>query len=475
MSLGVKFNSYIIIKKLILTLVYFSLLVSCSTETDSKPNIIIILADDAGYSDFGFMGSDEIKTPNLDQLAFDGVTFNNAYVSASVCSPSRAGLLTGMYQQRFGHECNLDSDVNNSFDPNQITIAEALKTQGYNTGLIGKWHLGDKTQNHPLKNGFDYFWGFISGARNYFYDPNEEFRNSIRNVVENYTQTKFDGYLTDVLGDKAIGFINKNHQSNNPFFLFLSFNAPHTPMHAKDDVLEKFKDNPRQVYASMMWSMDEAIGNVVEALKENDQYDNTIIYFLSDNGAAMSNDASPFPFKGWKGNQYEGGIKTPMIMTWKNKIKSNTQFDGFISALDIFKTSLEASNVNKEYMINADGKNIMNYLNDNNIKNENLFWRKDKMATVRSGDYKLIRLNDTSTVLYNIKKNYFEDFDLKINESQVHDSLLKLLSSWENTLIDPNWIENKNWNIVTEMIYEDLMANRDIRALSPKDLNNSIK
>ena len=475
MSLGEKFNSYIIIKKIILALGCFSLLVSCSSKTDSKPNIIIILADDAGYSDFGFMGSDEIKTPNLDQLAFDGVTFNNAYVSASVCSPSRAGLLTGMYQQRFGHECNLDSDVNNSFDPNQITIAEALKTEGYNTGLIGKWHLGDKTQNHPLKNGFDYFWGFISGARNYFYDPNEEFRNSIRNVVENYTQTKFDGYLTDVLGDKAIGFINKNHQSNNPFFLFLSFNAPHTPMHAKDDVLEKFKDNPRQVYASMMWSMDEAIGNVVETLKENDQYDNTIIYFLSDNGAAMSNDASPFPFKGWKGNQYEGGIKTPMIMTWKNKIKSNTQFDGFISALDIFKTSLEASSVNKEYMINADGKNIMNYLNDNDIKNENLFWRKDKMATVRSGDYKLIRLNDTSTVLYNIKKNYFEDFDLKINESQVHDSLLKLLSSWENTLIDPNWIENKNWNIVTEMIYEDLMANRDIRALSPKDLNNSVK
>ena len=462
-------------KQLILALGCFSLLVSCSTETDSKPNIIIILADDAGYSDFGFMGSDEIKTPNLDQLAFDGVTFNNAYVSASVCSPSRAGLLTGMYQQRFGHECNLDSDVNNSFDPNQITIAEALKTEGYNTGLIGKWHLGDKTQNHPLKNGFDYFWGFISGARNYFYNPNEEFRNSIRNVVENYTQTKFDGYLTDVLGDKAIGFINKNHQLNNPFFLFLSFNAPHTPMHAKDDVLEKFKDNPRQVYASMMWSMDEAIGNVVEALKENNQYDNTIIYFLSDNGAAMSNDASPFPFKGWKGNQYEGGIKTPMIMTWKNKIKSNTQFDGFISALDIFKTSLEASSVNKEYMIKADGKNIMNFLNDNNIKNENLFWRKDKMATVRSGDYKLIRLNDTSTVLYNIKKNYFEDFDLKINESQVHDSLLKLLSSWENTLIDPNWIENKNWNIVTEMIYEDLMANRDIRAVSPKDLNNSVK
>jgi len=461
----------LLMKRIILSLVCFSILFSCSIESDSKPNIIIILADDAGYSDFGFMGSDEIKTPNIDQLALDGVTFNNAYVSASVCSPSRAGLLTGMYQQRFGHECNLDSDVNNSFDPNQITIAEALKTEGYSTGLIGKWHLGDKSQNHPLKNGFDYFWGFISGARNYFYDPNEKSRNSIRNVVENYSETNFEGYLTDVLGNKAVNFIDKNHQSNTPFFLFLSFNAPHTPMQAKNEVLEKFKDNPRRVYASMMWSMDEAIGNVIDGLKENNQYDNTIIYFLSDNGAAMSNDASPFPFKGWKGNQFEGGIKTPMIMTWKNKIKSNTQFDGFISALDIFKTSLEASNVNKEFMMNADGKNIMNYLNDNNIKNENLFWRKDKMATVRSGNYKLIRLNDTSTVLYNIKKNYFEDDNIKSKQSKIHDSLLILLSDWEKRLINPNWIENKNWNIVTEMIYQDLMGNKDIRAVSPRDLN----
>ena len=458
-------------KKLALFFGCILILVSCSSINDSKPNIIIILADDAGYSDFGFMGSVEIKTPNLNQLALDGVTFNNAYVSASVCSPSRAGLLTGMYQQRFGHECNLDSDVNNSFDPNQITIAEALKTEGYTTGLIGKWHLGDKTQNHPLKNGFDYFWGFISGARNYFYNPNEVNRNSIRNVVENYSQTKFEGYLTDVLGEKAISFIDKNNQSNNPFFLFLSFNAPHTPMQAKEEVLKKFKDNPRQVYASMMWSMDEAIGNVIDALKENNQYDNTIIYFLSDNGAAMSNNASPFPYKGWKGNQYEGGIKTPMVMTWKNKIKSNTQFDGFISALDIFKTSLEVSKVNDELMVNADGKNIMNYLNDNIIQNENLFWRKDKMATVRSGNYKLIRLNDTSTVLYNIENNFFEDLDLKLIEPLIHDSLFKVLSAWEDRLIDPNWIENKDWNIVTEMIYEDLMANKNIRAVSPKDLN----
>jgi len=454
--------------KRILIIPFLISVVSC---TNSKPNILIILADDAGYSDFGFMGSDEIKTPNLDKLALDGVLFNNAYVSASVCSPSRAGLLTGMYQQSFGHECNLDSDVNNSFDPSQITIAEALKTKGYNTGLIGKWHLGDKKQNHPLNNGFDYFWGFISGARNYFYNPNEESRNSIRNVVENHSKTKFDGYLTDALGDKAINFINKNHKANSPFFLFLSFNAPHTPMHAKKEVLKKFKDNPRKIYASMMWSMDEAIGSVVNKLKENNQYDNTIIYFLSDNGAAMSNDASPFPFKGWKGNQYEGGIKTPMIMTWKNRIEPETQFDGFISSLDIFKTSLEVSGVDQSLLINADGKNIINSLNDKKVYSEDLFWRKDKMATIRSGDFKLIRLNDTSTVLYNIKNNFYEDLDLKIKQPLVHDSLLKKLSNWEKKLKNPNWIENKNWNVITEMIYEDLMNNKKIRAFSPKDLN----
>ena len=159
----------IFFRKIIYGIIIISLF-GCS----KPPNIIIILADDAGYADFGFTGSKEIKTPNIDNLAYDGIVFKNAYVSASVCSPSRAGLLTGMYQQRFGHECNLDSDVNNSFDPNQITIAEALKTKGYKTGIIGKWHLGDKPQNHPLENGFDYFWGFLSGARNYFYNPDEK-------------------------------------------------------------------------------------------------------------------------------------------------------------------------------------------------------------------------------------------------------------------------------------------------------------
>lgn len=192
------------LKSCVLILITF-FIVSCSKP---KTNIIIILADDAGYADFGFTGSSDILTPNIDKLASDGLVFKNAYVSASVCSPSRAGLLTGMYQQRFGHECNLDSDVNNSFDPNQITIAEALKSKSYHTGIIGKWHLGDKKQNHPLNNGFDYFWGFISGARNYFFNKNETLKTSHKSVMENNTYTEFKGYLTDVLGNKAVNFID---------------------------------------------------------------------------------------------------------------------------------------------------------------------------------------------------------------------------------------------------------------------------
>lgn len=466
----IKFYLFTYMLKTSVLILFTFFVVSCNKP---KTNIIIILADDAGYADFGFTGSSDILTPNIDKLAFDGLVFNNAYVSASVCSPSRAGLLTGMYQQRFGHECNLDSDVNNSFDPNQITIAEALKSKGYHTGIIGKWHLGDKKQNHPLNNGFDYFWGFISGARNYFFKKGEAINTSIRSVMENNTYTVFQGYLTDVLGNKAVNFIDKHSSSYNPFFLYLSFNAPHTPMQAKEEVLEKFKNNPRKTYASMMWSMDQAIGNVIEKLKSDGIYDNTIIYFLSDNGAAMSNGASSFPYKGWKGNQYEGGIKTPMIMTWKNKIKSNSTYNGFISSLDIFKTSVSIAKVEDSLTSKTDGKNILNLLKNPSIINEDLYWRKDKMASVRSGNYKLIRLNNINTVLYNLKDNFYEDIDIKNANKYIHDSLLKKLLIWEDKLINPNWVENKDWNIVTQMIYEDLMSNSKIRAKSPNDLKSN--
>jgi arylsulfatase A-like enzyme len=291
--------------------------------------------------------------------------------------------------------------------------------------------------------------------------------------MENNTYTEFKGYLTDVLGNKAVNFIDIYSKSDNPFFLYLSFNAPHTPMEAKKDVLEKFKNNPRKTYASMMWSMDQAIGNVIEKLKNDGVYDNTIIYFLSDNGAAMSNGASSFPYKGWKGNQYEGGIKTPMIMTWKNRIKPNTTYNGFISSLDIFKTSVTIAKIEDSLTNKSDGKNIMNLLTNPLIINEDLYWRKDKMASVRSGNYKLIRLNETNTVLYNLKNNFHEDIDIKNIKKYIHDSLLKKLLLWEGKLTKPNWTENKDWDLVTQMIYEDLMSNSEIRAKSPNDLKNN--
>lgn len=440
-------------------------------KAKSKPNIIIILADDAGYADFGFMGSKDIKTPHLDQLSNNGVLFKQHYVSASVCSPSRAGLLTGKYQQRFGHECNLEKDQPMSFDTAQITIAEALKQQGYQTAIFGKWHLGDYAQHHPLNNGFDKFWGFIAGGRRYFPNEKDDKSGSLNGILHNWKPDTFEGYLTDVLGNKAINYIEQS--KDNPFFMYLAFNAPHTPMDAKAEVLENFKGKTeRPVYAAMMYTMDEAIGKVINKLKETGEYDNTLIFFLSDNGGAHNNSSSVVPLKGWKGNEFEGGIRTPLIVSWPAALKGNKIYSGVASSLDIFKTALRVAGANdKAY--EADGKDLIPYLQANDYSvnvHEALYWRKDQMAAARIGDYKLIQLKGSQAVLYNIKNDLQEQHDISAKDS-VHFTVLKnKLGQWESEMKQPIWIEPAGWNTVTRMIYEDLMNNRPIRAKEPGDL-----
>jgi arylsulfatase A-like enzyme len=440
---------------------------------NAPPNIIIILADDAGYSDFGFMGSSDIQTPNLDKLAKDGVLFTQHYVSASVCSPSRAGLLTGKYQQRFGHECNLEPEQPLAFDTAQVTIAEALKKRGYQTAIFGKWHLGDYAHHHPLNNGFDKFWGFISGGRSYFPNPNIDKEGSLGAILDNHTRVDFEGYLTDVLGDQAIEYIDK--QQHNPFFIYLSFNAPHTPMHAKADVVKKFKGKTdRPVYAAMMWSMDEAIGKVIKKLKDKGVYDNTLIFFLSDNGGAHNNQSSVAPLKGWKGNEFEGGIRVPMIVSWPAKVKANKTYTGIASSLDIFSTALSAAG-EREHVYSEDGKNLMPFLKSKRYSvnvHESLFWRKDQMAAARVGDYKLVRLQGGQSVLYNIKTDRVEISDLSAQDAVTLSVLNDKLNQWEVNLKQPVWIEPEDWNTVTRMIYEDLMNNKSIRAKAPEDLKN---
>lgn len=448
-----------------------------SQQTSNKPNIIVILADDAGYADFGFMGSRDIETPHLDRLASEGTIFTDAHVSASVCSPSRAGLLTGRYQQRFGHECNLEPNQPQAFDTAQYTIAEFLDDSGYHTSIIGKWHLGEQPHQHPLVNGFDYFWGFLAGGRSYFPSVEDDQLGDERAILENYEPSSFDGYITDAIGDKAVEYINTKAPEKSPFFMYLSFNAPHTPMHAKEEDIARFpQDHKRPVYAAMIWSMDQAVGRVVEALKKTGDYENTIIFFLSDNGGAHNNGSSVEPLKGWKGNHYEGGLRVPFFVTWKNKLPAGARFDGLSSSLDIYKTVVALVGDEKVAASNLDGANLLPFLlgEQSGDPHTELKWRKDEMASVRMGDYKLITSEDSLTVLYNLRNDLTESADLKGDLPALRDSLQLALTNWEATLQDPLWKEPEDWNEVTRLIYRDLMQNRSPTVKNPNHLKKGL-
>jgi arylsulfatase A-like enzyme len=439
-------------------------------DPSSTPNVIIMLVDDAGYNDFGFMGSNEIKTPNIDQLASGGVVFTNAYVSATVCGPSRAGLITGRYQQRFGYECNPPA-VFSGLDTSEITLGDAMQLAGYKTAAFGKWHLGYEHENHPNQRGFDYYWGFLSGSRRYFFNEQDDQPGNIRSIRENDTFTSFEGYLTDVLGNELVDYIDQNKE--HPFFVYWSPNAPHTPMQATEEDMNRFKGHPRQTYAAMMWALDRSVGKITQKLEEENLLENTLIFFLSDNGGAHNNQSSNYPLKGWKGNKYEGGFRVPFFIRWPVGFQGGKQFNGLTSALDIFATCVDAANADTIQLNPLDGKSLLPYLTDEaeGDPHDQLFFRKDKMAATRKGDYKLIRVEDLGTRLYDLESNLSETRDLSQELPQVHDALLKDLQHWESKMSDPLWLEGERWNKVTWMIHEDLFNNQVIRVKEPSGLN----
>ena len=326
--------------------------------TDKNPNILVILIDDAGYNDFGFMGSKEMQTPNIDALSDEGVVFTDAHVAATVSSPSRACLITGRYGHRFGYECNL-SNRNNGLPLTEETIADVFKANGYRTAAIGKWHLGSKDELHPNRRGFDFFYGMKAGSRDYFYDEKKSDRpGDERNLLLNDRQVKFDNYLTDAFSEKAVEFIN---ESSQPFMMYLSYNAVHTPMQATAEDLAKFEGHPRQKLAAMTYALDRGVGTVVRGLKESGKFDNTLIFFLSDNGGATTNQSSNYPLKGFKGNKFEGGHRVPYFVVWKNGISAGKHYDGLVSSLDIFATAIDAAGISKTRN-KLDGVSLLRYL-----------------------------------------------------------------------------------------------------------------
>ena len=366
-------------------------LFSCGTSNNKPPNVIVIISDDQGYADVGFHGSNEIFTPNIDRIAKNGVVFSEGYVSYAVCSPSRAGLITGRYQNRFGYSRNILLAPNDSLmglPLSEQTLPDVLNNVDYKTKAIGKWHLGAHKSLVPEKRGFDEFFGFLIGGHRYF--PEDLTLNDLteaRRQMDGYITKIYDNgkridtkkYLTEELSDNAVKFIEDN--SDNPFFLYLSYNAPHTPLQATTKDLERNKHiniEKRQTYAAMVSSMDDGIGLILDKLEQKNIFENTIVFFFSDNGGVeWYNFSDNGPLRGIKGDFFEGGIRVPFAMQWPNKIEPGTIYDKPIIALDIFATVASAAKAEKHIKNEIDGVNLIPYLSGNKpgSPHEYLYWK----------------------------------------------------------------------------------------------------
>lgn len=439
--------------------------VSQNIHAQKQPNIVLLFADDAGYADFGFHGSKVMKTPHLDKLAQEGVRFTQGYVSDPTCGPSRAGLITGKYQQRFGFEENnvpgFMSPVSAADGPEmgvpveEITMADYLHKLGYVTAFYGKWHLGGADRFHPTKRGFDEFYGFRGGARSYF--PYSNLPASKLDLMErgfgNYIEP--EKYLTDALADEAIDFIERQAKSDQPFFAVLSFNAVHTPMDATEEDLKQFPNltGNRKTVAAMTLALDRASGKILDKLAELGIDDNTIVVFTNDNGGPTDKNASDNkPLSGTKSNHLEGGIRVPFIIKWPGQIKENSIFNKPIITLDLLPTFYAAGGGDAKDLTAIDGVDLMPYIQGTKTDrpHDALYWKKDARAAMRKGDWKLIRFPDRPAELYYIPDDISEHNNLASANPDLVKSMFKQLFEWESTLERPRWLlkrEFENYDI----------------------------
>ena len=446
--------------KFFLTLIMLSGLLLSAQQDNDKPNLIVIMTDDMGYADVGFNGCKDIPTPNIDSIAYNGAHIVNGYVSFPVCGPSRAGFITGRYQDRFGFTTNPTIDPTNDIAGlplDEKTIAEVLHKEGYKSAIVGKWHLGTHPNFHPLKRGFDYFYGFLSGGHNYF--MNQLTIENLENVKskwawyktklrENHKTLEFEDYktdyLTDELSEAGLRFINKQAENNQSFFLFLAYNAPHTPMHATEKYLSRFpdiQDKKRKTYAAMVSAVDDGVGNVLRTLKDNGIEENTLIVFLSDNGGAHNNASQNTPLRGTKGSVYEGGLRVPFAMQWKGVIPANTRYEESVSSLDIMASIVDILDIKTNPKKPLDGVNIIPYLTGKKkgAPHEYLFWRKweqNAMAAINA-DYKLLKVKkNAETEFYNLKKDVSEKENIKGSNSKKVQEIQKEWDKWNVQLKD---------------------------------------
>lgn len=446
-----------------------------------KPNILIILADDMGYGDMQFTGSQHLRTPHLDALAESGVFCEQAYVASPVCSPSRAGLITGRDPRRFGYENNLNKGSSNyptrpellGLPPGEHTLADHLGAAGYRTGLIGKWHLGTGPEFHPNKRGFDHFCGMLTGSHSYF--PTRGKHQLERNGValEEFSSE----YLTDFFTDEIISFMEVNDET--PWFLFASYNAPHGPMHATEEDLAHFAhiaDEKRRTFAAMMFALDRGVGRIRSALKDLGELENTLIVFFSDNGGATSNASWNGPLSGAKGTLLEGGIRIPMIWSQPGTIPAGQRTATPVSALDLLPTFLAAAdasplplreplghedkrNFRKELEKSGpyDGVNLLPLFQGEPIADRTLFWRLQGQASILAGGDKLIRPSHRPAQLFTPASDPGERNDLSSEKAERMADLYRRLADWEAGLPTvPLWSSSPFWRSESAKHYDTL-------------------
>ena len=426
------------------------------------PNIVLLFADDLGYGDTSLYGSEKIPTPNIDALGKQGVRFSNAYVTAASCSPSRAGLMSGQYQQRFGFEFNtaggaITHRLHRGLDPSVVTMADVLKQAGYVTGMFGKWHLGTQPQFHPQARGFDEFYGFLAGAHSFFPAKNPQpFHSTVMRDTSPLIEPE---YLTDAIARETVAFIDANH--TKPFFAYVPFNAVHTPIEATKKYQDRFPNESNQTkrdYYAMTSALDDAVGSIVAAIDKHGLTDNTLVVFVNDNGGPIYTGVqSNGPLKLGKLFLFEGGIRVPMIIKLPGTFEPNYVYDQPASTLDLFPTICGTAGIKIPSKINLDGIDLSPFIKGQvtGSPHDALFWSNGPNIAVRHGDWKLVK-SYNNTWLFNLASDIGESNNLTKSKPEIVEQLETLYHEWRSRMNEPAWPSKPNRRKieVDGMLYE---------------------
>lgn len=414
-------------------------LLTAESAQGRKPNVVIILSDDAGYNEFSMNGSKGFQTPRIDSIGRAGMQFTNGYVSGTVCSPSRAGLLTGRYQQRFGHEFNIPPvySETNGLPLTETLLPDVMKSAGYRTIALGKWHLGYAPKFHPMERGFTDYYGFLQGSRSYFPLAKPSRLNQLLLDRHPVAKEEFD-YMTDHLATKTAAYIAAH--KTEPFFIYLAFNATHGPNHTTKDDLAKAGGNK---IMAMTIALDRAVGTVLDALKDNGVYDQTMVCFLNDNGGASGHNNAPL--HGYKSQTWDGGIRVPFAIQWPAVIHEGQKSDAPVISLDLFATVMAAAEIEKSPGKLLDGVNLLPLMTGKtkDRPHQTLFWKSGDAWAVRDGDLKLVGGNTdqhgATAGLYDLSKDISEAKDLSAERSADVARLRELYNAWAATHQPTPW------------------------------------